>query len=429
MKEIRRLRIKFILYNMLIVTVIIGSALSAAHALLQYRFRVQSDAFLAGTAQEDTMGENPLLFSSFSGVRIPHFSISIDQNGTVVLNPGAFSFCSDDGFLRELALLSMSPADETGILEDYHLRYLRTTHPTGSVISFVDTSYTDSLSRSLGDTFLLLAAGIWLAFLVLSCFFSKWAVKPVEESLRSQKQFIADASHELKTPLTIILANARLLQERFGGHAPDSDRWLQNIRQESCEMRDLTENLLTLARNELSPGRTAVLSPCSLSDLASESVLTMEPVFYQEEKALDSFIDPDISIKGEPAQLVRLIRILLDNALKYSLPGGHTELFLKRQSSRRVVLWVNSPGEEIPPDMRKRIFERFRRGSQSREKGGYGLGLAIARSIADAHGADIGIRYLDGKNCFYVSFRTSDPSEIRSFIRKFPKLPVPRFLR
>lgn len=403
MKEISRLRMKFMLYNMTIVTVIIGAAFLAAVFLVKNRIMEESNSLLSRAAAEET---GALIFEVSPQVRLPYFTVMVDRDGVVVLNEGAYNSFPDQSYLEQIAQMGLSGAKERGDLEEYHLRYLRTNHPLGYKIAFVDTSYEDSISSSLLRTSIMICCLIWICFLILSYFFSKWAVRPVEESVRMQKQFVADASHELKTPLTVIMANVELLEERCTGIAPDVDKWLHNVRQESMGMRSLVEDLLLLAKSEVLLQNRSVREECSLSDLIMEGILTFEPVFYQNEKNLDYEIADDIRIKGDPEQIRQLIKIFLDNAVKYSVSHGKVKVVLERLSKRKAILWVKSEGEAIPKDKRKAVFQRFYRGDVSRSgAGGYGLGLAIAQGIARSHKAGIGVEYVDGMNCFYVKFK------------------------
>lgn len=315
---------------------------------------------------------------------------------------GYESFPGQD-FLEQMAWLSMAGEEDMGILEGYHLRYLRVSRPTGYMIAFADTSYEDSLRSGVMKYGGLACAGIWLGFLVLSYFFSRWAVKPVEESIRMQKQFVADASHELKTPLTVITANTELLSEQYTGISAEADKWLEHIMQECREMRSLVESLLMLAKNDALTQKKGTFSVFSLSDLVMEKVLTFEPVFYQEEKQLEYQLDEEVQMLGDPEQMGQLIKALLDNAVKYSLPKGKTVVKLETAGRRRIRLWVNSQGEAIPEDKRSLIFRRFYRGDSARSScSGYGLGLAIAAETAGKHRGRIGMEYRDGMNCFYV---------------------------
>lgn len=403
MKEIGRLRIKFMVYNMIIVTVIIGAAFFAAVYLLKSRILEESNSLLSRAAAEE--GE-ALIFEVSPRIRVPYFTILVDQSGAVILKEGAYNSFPDEHFVQQIAWQGMAGDEETGDLEEYHLRYLRVSHPLGYMIAFVDTSYEDSIGQNMMKTFALICCVVWLCFLALSYFFSKWAVRPVEESIRMQKQFVADASHELKTPLTVIMANAELLEEECRGVSADADKWLHNVHQESVEMRSLVENLLLLAKSEALLQKRRPKEACSLSDVVMEEILTFEPVFFQNEKYLDYEIADGIVINGDAALLGQLVKILLDNAVKYSPAGGKTKVVLEQASKRRVRLWVNSQGEEIPKDRRKDIFRRFYRGDAARSrKGGYGLGLAIAQGIVKTHRASIGVEYREGYNCFYVNFR------------------------
>lgn len=403
MKEIVRLRIKFMLYNMIIVTVVIGAAFFAAAFLVKNRIMEESNSLLSRAAEEET---GALIFEVSPQVRVPYFTVVVDQDGMVFLNEGAYNSFPDQHFLEQIAKMGLTGVNDRGDLEEYHLRYLRISHPLGFKIAFVDTSYEDSISSSLLRTSVMICGAIWVCFLILSYFFSKWAVRPVEESVRMQKQFVADASHELKTPLTVIMANTELLEEQCTGISPDVDKWLHNVHQESIGMRSLVEDLLLLAKSEVLLQNPCVKEKCSLSDLVMEGILTFEPVFYQNEKNLDYEIADDIQMKGNPEQIRQLMKIFLDNAVKYSSPHGNTEVVLERFSKRKARLWVKSEGTAIPKDRRKAVFRRFYRGDEARSgQGGYGLGLAIAQGIARNHRAGIGVEYMDGMNCFYVDFK------------------------
>ena len=357
MKEISRLRLKFICYNMLIVTAVIGITFCAAAFIMEKRVGAQGRQALAKVVSQE---EHPLIFTTISPAQIPYFSVIVGEDGMVTPWEGGYESFPGQDFLEQMAWLSMAGEEDMGILEGYHLRYLRVSRPTGYMIAFADTSYEDSLRSGVMKYGGLACAGIWLGFLVLSYFFSRWAVKPVEESIRMQKQFVADASHELKTPLTVITANTELLSEQYTGISAEADKWLEHIMQECREMRSLVESLLMLAKNDALTQKKGTFSVFSLSDLVMEKVLTFEPVFYQEEKQLEYQLDEEVQMLGDPEQMGQLIKALLDNAVKYSLPKGKTVVKLETAGRRRIRLWVNSQGEAIPEDKRSLIFRQGR---------------------------------------------------------------------
>ena len=201
---------------------------------------------------------------------------------------------------------------------------------------------------------------------------------------QQQKQFVSDASHELKTPLTVILSNAELLEGAALEERPA--RWADNIHAESVRMKSLVEEMLTLARAD-NQERTAVQGEVCLSDLAGDCLLAFEPVAFEAGKTLTGDIVPDLRVLGEGERLRQLLSVLLDNAIKYS-PAGSTITLQLEKTDRQARLTVRNPGDPIPPEQLPHLFERFYRADASRgEQSGFGLGLPIAAAIAKEHRA------------------------------------------
>ena len=419
MKEISRLRRKFISYNMLIVTAVIGITFTALILVLRSRGDEEGRLILERAVEQP--GER-LIFDAVPQVRLPYFSVLVTENGEVIMRESAYNSFPGMGYLEQLAFLGMAAKADNGILDGYQLRYLRVEQPSGHLLVFADTSYGDTVLDAVLRYGGLACAVIWLLFLGLSFLFSHWVVRPIAQSLRLQKQFVADASHELKTPLTVITANAELLQERCAGLPEEADRWLEHINQECRDMRALVESLLLLAKGDTWTKRKESWETFSFSDVLTEKLLVFEPLFYQAGKELQFEVADDVFVKGDASQLGQLVTVLLDNAVKYASgtadeageagedragSAGRVEVRLEPAGRGRAKLWVNSEGEPIPKEKRTLIFQRFYRDERVRaSRTGYGLGLAIASEVAAKHHAAIGVEYRDGMNCFYVSLRT-----------------------
>lgn len=307
------------------------------------------------------------------------------------------------------SLFALAEADnrEYGKLPEEHLRFLKDhTAPDGTVrYAFGDTySEEQSLHRQITAS-LLIGTGAFLIFLIFAVWFSGWAVKPVEEAWKRQHQFAADASHELKTPLTVILSNVGLIAASPELTDPEDKRRIGYIQAEAGRMKELVEELLFLARSDA--GRlTAEKTHLDLSFLIESCALTFEPVAFEQGKLMETDVEPDLMIEGEEQKLKQLAEILLDNACKYSEPGSTIRVSLKQSSEKKLRFTVISQGTPLTKEEQKQIFERFYRADPSRGKtGGYGLGLAIAQEIVRMHGGKIWAES-DGEkeNSFIVEF-------------------------
>lgn len=263
------------------------------------------------------------------------------------------------------------------------------------LVAFKDNTVLNESAMTLFRYTLIFGGGALIVFFFLAVFLAKKIVDPLEQSYSKQKQFISDAGHELKTPVSVVCANAELLSREIG-----DNRWLANIQYENERMGLLVGQLLELARTE---NVTPVTERVNFSRLVAGESLPFESVAFEKELELACDITDGIFVDGNSAQLKQLVSILLDNAIRHSKNHGTVRLLLIKEHSR-VKLSVINDGDAIPKEHRERIFERFYRSDAARsgEDGHYGLGLAIAKAIADSHKGSIGVRCYDGRVEFCV---------------------------
>ena len=294
----------------------------------------------------------------------------------------------------------MVERSEFGVLREYGLRYCRSVTPRGERIAFADMSSERATLKNLTETCAAIGMLCFAAFLLISWLLARWAVKPVETAWQQQRQFVADASHELKTPLTVIMTNAELL------NSPDFDethrsQFAAHILTMSRQMRQLIEEMLDLARTD-SGQSTLIFSQVDLSRLISDAVLPFEPVFFEAGHTLTADIQENITVRGSQQHLRQTVDILLDNARKYAAPSGEISVTLTRCGGR-CRLAVSNPGPEISKADLQNIFKRFYRADEAHtQRGSYGLGLSIARNIILRHRGRIWAESKNGRNTFFV---------------------------
>ncbi|MEK4371741.1 sensor histidine kinase [Paenibacillus sp. FSL R5-0473] len=273
----------------------------------------------------------------------------------------------------------------------------------GHMIVFIDVTAQQGILTNLIYTFAVVGLVMLIVIYFLSRYFANRSIAPVREAFEKQKQFIGDASHELKTPLAIINTNADVLLANQEDTIANQAKWLHYIKSETERMTGLTNDLLYLTQMDDSRS-TMIHAKFNMSDAVESIILPMEAVIFEKNISLDYNIEPNLTVHGNSEQIKQVILILLDNAVKYSGPKGSVNVTLQRQNND-VMLAVSNTGEGIAPEHLDRIFDRFYRtdSSRARKHGGHGLGLAIARSIVDQHKGEVYARSVVGEGAtFYV---------------------------
>lgn len=394
---IRRLRIKFVCINMTIVTIMLCAIFGLVLRFTSAGMERESIDMMQSVALHPRQPGVP--GQSGPGVQLPYFTLQLGPGGELLASGGGYYDLSDQALLEELATLSS--AQKSGVLAEYGLRYVRVVTPVSQCIVFADMSHEiNTINRLLQTCFIIGAAG-FAAFLIISILLARWAVKPVAAAWEQQRQFVADASHELKTPLTVILSNAQMLFEN-GGEPELREKLTANILTVSEQMKDLVAKLLDSAQAD--QGAAAMgFSPFDLSETVSAAILPFDSVFYERELELDSSVQPNIRVSGSRRHLIQVVDILLDNAQKYSIAHGHTCVTLRAHTKRSCLLTVANEGGAMSARELKQIFKRFYRADAARGRtGSYGLGLSIAESIVKAHKGRIWAESRDGVNTFFV---------------------------
>ena len=395
---IKRLKVKFVIIMMSVVTIMLIVVLGLLLYFTQQNLKHNSIEMMRNLASEPNNKGRPNDLSK--DVRLPFFTIQLDQQGELVTSVGSYYDLSDEDFLRDITNVVMSFDEQTGVISAYNLRFLRVVTPTMQKVVFVDISSEIATMRNLWQICLFGGLFSFSAFLLLSIFLASWAVKPVVKAWEQQNRFVADASHELKTPLSVILTNAEII------HALDCDQETrlqssENILTMSRQMRGLVEKLLDLTRADNESIKTT-MSQINFSELVSEAILPFDPLFYEKALTLSSDIESNINVNGSDLYLKQVIEILLDNALKYASPNTIVNIRLIKHS-QFCLLSVSNSGIPIPSEELNKIFDRFYRVDKARgNSGSYGLGLAIALSIIKEHGGRIWAESHDSINSFYV---------------------------
>jgi len=346
----------------------------------------------------------------------PQIGVNDDRNSVFALHSGNvcvvetkelghitildYSFADmDEATVTRAVSYALENDNDFGHINSLNLFYHKHAFGNGTRIAFADSNqYFQYLEVILfdGGVFLMLAS---LFLWAIMRFLASMCLKPVEKAWEQQKNFIADASHELKTPLTVILTNNGILQSHKDETVESQMQWIHSTGEEASHMRELVEKLLLLAKTD-NMSRKNLFEDVNLSDIAMQSALQFEPVAFEKGVSLVTDIEKDIYIKGDAVAINQIVHILLDNAVKYAGVGGEAVLTLKKKRAYHlkrfigydIYLSAKNTGAPIPEEDMPHIFERFYRSDKARTSGsGYGLGLSICKNLASLHGADIDV--------------------------------------
>ena len=265
----------------------------------------------------------------------------------------------------------------------------------GNNLTIIDNSNTRSFLTNRLLFSIVIFILLELAIIYITNLITNWIIEPVRISFEKQRQFIADASHELKTPLAVIMASGEALENN-----PKETKWLKNINNESSRMNELIKDLLELASTE---NETLELNNGNLSKVTELSILTFEGKAFEKNIKLDYDIESNIMFKMNENSIKQVIEILLDNAIKHSKEKETVKIILKEHSNN-IELLVQNKGDAIPKGEEEKIFERFYRvdKARSRKENRYGLGLAIAKNIIEKHKGSISASSNNGVTTFKI---------------------------
>ena len=329
----------------------------------------------------------------------------VDAGGSVVKTAGCAESLEEET-LSDIAAAALSDPDGRGRTNDWEYKAISVDGGTG--ISILDAA---SLRRETLET-ALLSLGAFAAscglFVLLAAFLSKTIVKPVEENTEAQKRFVADASHELKTPLTVIDANASVLEQSIG-----QNKWLDYIKEQSGRMSGLVNELLQLSNLEedAAAGTSSERTQFDAAEAVMAAALPFESVAFERGLTLETDTPEALPVLGRQKDLEQLAGILIDNAIKHSAESGTVRVFLESASERHglketplIRLRVTNQGDEIPAEALPHLFDRFYRADASRthKDNSYGLGLAIAKGLAERDGGSISVTSENGTTEFSV---------------------------
>lgn len=401
----KKLRNRFLLLNLVIISVMMLIAFAAIYTIMHGNVqadiemelqrnaefygkpdgpRDQQKNHLDGEPPVDMM-EPPAYDMNPRMERSVSFAVVVDEAWNVISVDSHFDM--DDSFYEQAAE-EASDKKKSGraYLDGDDWAYTVRMTEGGYRIVFLDVTARQGILTTLIYTFSIVGAVMLVVIFFISRFFANRSIAPVQEAFDKQKQFIADASHELKTPLAIIQTNADVMLANKEETIASQMKWLQYIKSETERMSKLTSDLLYLTRMEDAAGEAAIATSFPASDAAENVILTMEAVIFEKQISLDYEIEPNVVVRGNAEQFKQVVMILLDNAIKYTNPQGSIRIKLQKHH-QDMVLAVANTGEGVAPEHVDRIFDRFYRTDPSRARahGGYGLGLAIAKAIVEQH--------------------------------------------
>lgn len=395
---ISKLRRRIILVNMLLVGIVILMIFTVVCVNSYSNSVHELERGLSHVIEEKGFGDEPFDKNEQFKVGEPEKKDNIpggrDMEGPVQISSYIVVQVDKDGNITDIkeSDLSMDESDLkicveqvlseqylSGQISKYSLMYVKRDNMNGYTISFADNS---GIYSSLTNT-LLLNLGLFIGSMgvifLISLVLSGFAVKPVKTAWEQQKQFVADASHELKTPLTVILANNNIIMSHTENTVKEEKQWLESTEEEAQHMKQLIDQMLFLAKSDA--GETNIeLTDVDFSEIVEGTALNFEPVAFEKNVMIDPQIENGITLHGNAMQLNQLSHILIDNAVKYANEDSTVTIKLSKTADT-VEFEVNNKGNVISEDEVEHIFDRFYRAEKSRTTKGFGLGLSIAQKI------------------------------------------------
>lgn len=327
-------------------------------------------------------------------------AVDVTSSGVIVKSSKA-PVIINSSVLSEVVKTALASPEDSGDIPDLHIAWKRRLYYVDyedeydvmARVVIVDTTALDSAFREQVRSSAFITAGALVALFAISWLLASLALKPVAAAWEQQRRFVADASHELKTPLAVILANSEILS-RDATLAPETRRWVDSTLDEANHMKGLVNELLELARADESARGEATTAlhkeDVDLSDMVEASALEFDALAFERGCTIDAQVENGIHVHGDREWLVRLTKILIDNACKYADEGTEVTVSLTKAKGH-AVLTVTNFGAVIDPEDLPHLFDRFYRSDKVRTRGagGFGLGLAIAKGIVEAHGGKI----------------------------------------
>lgn len=404
---IRRLKKSFVTITVLSAALVLAVLLGAIN-VINYVQRGEADEEILQVLAEngghfpssEKGGKHQRRFTEETPYETRYFSVLLRADGSVLTVDTTQIAAVDREDAAAMAQALLAEGKTTGYVDMY--RYAAVTpaasgelgasgEPGGVLYVFLDCSRNLSAVREFLITSLIVAAAGLVVLFGLAWLFSGWAIRPIVESYEKQKSFITNAGHELKTPLAVIQSATEVIELENG-----ESQWTQSIHGQVGRLASLTEELIALSRMD-EGAAPPVMAETDVSEAAARALEPYAVLAEQKGFGFSADIEPGIRCRTNVESLEKICAILADNAVKYTAPGGAIHFALSL-SGGHVRLTEENPAEGLSPGPQERLFDRFYRGDESRgEQPGYGLGLPMARALAEAMGGSLRADNPDGK--------------------------------